>query len=113
MLLYRFAGNPYKPSTWNSRANNIDTRGKSGVFCFDPTRPAMRCFGSDTVEEEVSYKYLTEQFGDVAFGGTLHAIDVDDSEIVSRGYGRYANVFSDDWDDYTYIPECFVAFGEF
>lgn len=64
------------------------------------------------VEEEFTLDNLIEQFGDTAFGGQLHELDVDCEEIVSRGYGRYANLDSGDWNDYVYIPECYVVFGE-
>lgn len=111
MIVYRYAQNPYKPSCVNTHANTVTANGE-GVFCFDLSRPVIRCTGGEIVEEEFTLDNLIEQFGDTAFGGQLHELDVDCEEIVSRGYGRYANMESDDWNDYVYIPECYVVFGE-
>ena len=114
MKVYRYAENPYKPSTWNTRAtggNNIDANGE-GVFCFYLGGEITRFFGGEQVTEEFDMNNLIEQFGEVAFGGPLHEIEVDEDEVVSYGYGRYANTRSNDYGDFAYVPECYVVFKE-
>ena len=114
MFVYRFAENPYKPSKWNSGANTLSGVDGTGVFVFDPSRSTIRVFGDGQFIEETTADSLIEQFGiGEFFAGDLHQLDIDISEIVSVGYGRYANLDSDNWDDYVLIPELYVRFAEF
>lgn len=112
MFVYRFAKNPYKPSKWNSGANTLTGVDGTGVFAFDPTRSTLRFFGEEMFIEDTTAEGLIKQFGNF-FNGELHKLDIDRDEIVSMGYGRYANLDSDNWDDYVLIPELYIRFKEF
>lgn len=131
---------PYEPSKLVTAGTScaVDPLGR-GFFAFDPSRLAQRfttVWGWDEEhqdecimeEEEVTPEFLCEQFavrlfpfvdpmfkdgiGYGMFGNDLHVIDVDEDEVYSYGYGTYANMHSDDWNDVIEIPEVYIVLRE-
>ena len=114
MKYVRFTNhNPYKPSILNTKANSFKTVSGNGIFVFVIGGEVERYFNDDNIVkfETLTIEMLFEQFG---FDETnMHIIEVDDLDTVTFGTGRYANLESDNWFDYVYLPEAYIEFSEY
>ena len=111
MLVARITdGNPYRRSVINTGANSYDRPlSCEGVFVFLLGEPVMHpCTGDP--DEPLTLDYLSSQFGEL--GDSVHVIDIDDDEVFSKGYGRYAEPRFIDWHDTCLLPEAYVVFKE-
>lgn len=108
--------NLYKPSTLRG-ANTMEHTGR-GIYAFVVGGTAVSYFSdyyeygdTEVIEETLTLAMLAEMFHTPEY--MWREIEVDELDNIQFGEGQYANMRSDNWGDYTYLPEAYIEFSEY
>lgn len=111
MLVARKCEDLFRPSEFDGVNDYAAGRPERTQFWFVlADEPIELCYAergwqADATEyEAATFERVAAIIGEF-FPGEWTIAEVDESEVMARGYGRYRNPRSDDWESYAWIPE--------